>query len=149
MATTEAPKEKKKLRDKIADLFKKKPAEKKEEAKPVEEESGRREATHRESGSSLAQMVTVRFTIPNEWMMGINGAKATLTNRGGEIITKAVIEVGYYNDDNEVLTRRTINFSNIKSKQSQTVSVPDHQTATRLEYNVISVTGSSEPFAKR
>lgn len=147
--TTEAPKEKKKLKDKIADLFRKKPDEKKEEARPSEEENGERRSVRREAGSSLAQMVTVGFEIPNDWMMGIKGAKATLTNRSSETIAKAVVEVVYYNDDNDVLDKRTISFSNIKSKQKQTVSVPDHQTATRLEYNVISASGAGEPFAKR
>jgi len=93
--------------------------------------------------------VNVKFSIPNDWMMGIKGAKATLTNRGSEIIAKAVVEVVYYNDDNEVLDKSTISFGNIKSKQTQTVSVADHQTATRLEYNVISATGAGEPFAQR
>lgn len=144
----EVPKEKKKLRDKIADLFRKKPDEKKEEAKPVEEENGERRSVRREAGSNLAQMVTVKFAIPNDWMMGIKGAKATLTNRSSEAIVKAVVEVVYYNDDNDVLDKRTITFGNIKSKQTQTISVPDHQTATRLEYNVISATGAGEPFAR-
>lgn len=144
-ATTEAPKEKKKLRDKIADLFRKKPNE--EEAKPVEEADGRRQSTRREAGSNLAQLVTVRFEIPNDWMMGINGAKATLANRSSETVARAVVEVVYYNDDNDVLARKTITFTNIKSKQSQTASVPDHQTATRLEYNVISAVGMGEPVA--
>ncbi|HEY0040295.1 MAG TPA: hypothetical protein VGB71_06505 [Flavisolibacter sp.] len=143
----ESPKEKKKLRDKIADLFKKKPEEKKEEAKPVEEENGERRSVRRETGSNLAQMVTVKFAIPNDWMMGIKGAKATLTNRSSEAIAKAVVEVVYYNDDNDVLDKRNISFGNIKSKQTQTISIPDHQTATRLEYNVVSVTGANEPFA--
>ncbi|HUC80737.1 MAG TPA: FxLYD domain-containing protein [Flavisolibacter sp.] len=144
--TAEAPKEKKKLRDKIADLFRKKPE--KEEAKPVEEAGGERRAVRREAGSNLAQMVTVRFEIPNDWMMGIKGAKASLKNNSSETIVKAVVEVVYYNDDGDQLDKRTISFSNIKSKQTQTVSVPDHQTATRLEYNVVSATGN-EPFAKR
>jgi len=147
--TTEAPKEKKKLRDKIADLFRKKPEEKKEEAKPAEEENGERRSVRREAGSNLAQLVTVKFAVPNDWMMGIKGAKATLTNRSSEIIVKAVVEVIYYNDDNDVLDKKTVSFANIKSKQAQTISIPDHQTATRLEYNVVSATGASEPFAKR
>ena len=146
---TEAPKEKKKLRDKIFDLFKKKPAENKEDAKPVEEEAGKRNSTRREAGSNLAQMVAVKFTIPNEWMMGIKGAKATLTNRSSETVANAVIEVAYYNDDNDVVDKRTISFTDIRSKQTKTVAVPDHPTATRLEYNVISAVGANEPFAKR
>lgn len=145
----ETPKEKKKLRDKIADLFRKKPEEKGEEAKPAEEENGERRSVRREAGSNLAQLVTVKFVIPNDWMMGIKGAKATLTNRSSETIAKAVVEVIYYNDDNDVLDKKTISFANIKSKQSQAISIPDHQTATRLEYNVVSATGANEPFAKR
>ena len=143
----EAPKEKKKLRDKIFDLFKKKPSEEKEEAKPVEEENGKRNSTRRESGSNLAQMVLVKIAVPNSWMMGIKGAKATLTNRGNEVIAKAVVEIVYYNDDNDVVDKRTISFTDIKGKQTKTVAVPDHSTATRLEYNVTSVV-RNEPFAK-
>ena len=127
----EAPKEKKKLRDKIADLFRKKPEDKKEEAKPVEEEGGERRSVRRETGSNLAQMVTVKFSIPNDWMMGIKGAKATLTNRSSETIVRTVVEVIYYNDDNDVLEKKTITLGTVKSKKTQTVGVPDHQTATR------------------
>lgn len=145
-ASTEAPKEKKKLRDKIFDIFKKKPEERPEEAKPAETENGGRQATRREAGSSLAQLVTVKFDIPNSWMMGIKGAKATLTNRSSETLAKAVVEVSYYNDDNDLLDKKTIVFSNIKSKQIGTVSVPEHSTATRLEYSVVSAVGN-EPVA--
>jgi hypothetical protein len=82
-------------------------------------------------------------------MLGIKGAKALLTNRSGETLVKAMVEVVYFNDDGDQLDKRTISFSDIKSKQTQTVSVPDHQTATRLEYNVVSATGANEPFARR
>jgi hypothetical protein len=79
--------------------------------------------------------------------MGIKGATATLTNRSNEALVKAVVEVIYYNDDNVVLDKKTVSFNSVKSKQTQTVSIPDHQTATRLEYLVLSATGSVEPFA--
>lgn len=144
--TAEAPK-KKKLRDKIFDVFRKKPEDKKEETAPAETGDGRRSSTRREAGSSLTQLVAVRFTTPNDWMMGIHGAKATLTNKSSETLAKAVVEVVYYNDDNEVLMKKTVTFGNVKSKQSQTVSVPEHATATRLEYNVVSAVGMGEPVA--
>ena len=146
--SAELPKEKKKLRDKISDLFKKKPSEKQEDAIPVEEENGKRNSTRRETGSNLAQMVAVKFDIPNDWMMGIKGAKATLTNRSSEAIVKATVEELYDNDDNEVVDKKTISFNDIKSKQTKTISVPDHSTATRLAYNVVSAVGINEPFAK-
>ena len=143
---TEAPK-KKKLRDKIFDIFKKKPDEKPEEAKPAENDNGGRQSTRREAGSSLTQMVTVRFDIPNSWMMGIKGAKATLTNKSSETVSKAVVEVKYYNDENDLLQTRTIVFTNIKSKSTQTVSVPEHASATRLEYSVLSAVGTGDALA--
>lgn len=141
--TTAAPQEKKKkLRDKIFDIFRKKPEEQSpEEAKPAETENGERRSTRREDGASLAQLVSVRFTVPNDWMMGIKGAKATLVNRSSETVSKAVVEVLYYDDDNNLLQKKTITFGNVDSKDSKTVSIPDHSTATKVDYNVVSVTG--------
>lgn len=142
-AETTAPQEKKKkLRDKILDLFKKKPEEEKtEEAKPSETVNGERRATRRESGAMLAQMVSIRLDVPNDWMMGIRGAKAMLVNRSGERISKATVEVLYYNDDNELLQKKVITFSKVDGKESQTVPIPDHPSATRVDHNLVSVTG--------
>jgi hypothetical protein len=139
---------KKKLREKIYDLFHKKREESTEETKPTETDNGSRQSTRREAGSSLVQLVAVKFDIPNSWMMGIKAAKATLTNRSSETLSKAMVEVRYYNDDNDLLDKKNIVFSNIKSKQSGTVSVPEHATATRLEYSVISATGSGDAVAR-
>lgn len=142
-AETTAPQEKKKkLRDKILDLFKKKPEEQKsDEAQPADNSGGERTATRREADANLAQMVSVRFDVPNDWMMGIKGAKATLVNRSNEKIAKATVEVLYYNDDNELLQKKVITFSKIDGKDSQTIAIPDHATATRVDYNVVSVEG--------
>jgi hypothetical protein len=74
-------------------------------------------------------------------MMGIHGAKATLVNRSSETITKASVEVQYYNDDNELLQKKTISFGKIEAKGSQTIAIPDHPSATKVDYSVISVTG--------
>jgi hypothetical protein len=143
--TKEAPQEKKKkLRDKFFDLFKKKSEE---ESRPVENENGERVATRRESSANLAQMMHVRFDIPNDWMMGIKGAKATLVNRSSEKIKTASVEVLYYNDDNELLQKKVVTFGKIDAKESQTISIPDHSSATKVEYNVLSVTGASQPPA--
>jgi hypothetical protein len=149
-AITEAPKEqKKKLREKISDLFKKKPGEKKNgEAKSAQEEDGQRSSTRREAGANLADLVSVRFTVPNDWMMGIKGAKITLNNRSSETIVKATVEVLYYNDDNELLDKRSVSFTNIQGKKAQTISIPDHSTATRMDYKIVSVVGAHQPFAK-
>ena len=92
-------------------------------------------------------MVLVKFSVPNDWMMGIKGAKAILVNSGSEKILKATVEVLYYNDDNELLQKKVITFSKIDGKESQTIAIPDHSTATRVDYNVLSLTGAGQPSA--
>lgn len=146
---TSAPAEKKKkLRDKLFDIFRKKtdgqPAG---EVQPTENSNGERSASHREAGANLAQQVHVRFSIPNDWMMGIKGAKATLVNHSSETITKAAVEVLYYDDDNQLLQKKIISFGKVEGKGSQTISIPDHPTATRVDYNVLSATGAGNPAA--
>jgi hypothetical protein len=137
---TTAPQEKKKLRDKIFDIFRKKPDESNSgEATPSE--NSERRATHREGSASLAQMVHVRFDVPNDWMMGIKGAKATLVNRSSEKISKATVEVSYYDDDNQLLQKKIITFGKVDGKGKQTLSIPDHSTATKVDYSIVSVTG--------
>lgn len=136
------PEKKKSLRDKFFDLFKKKPAEEKtEEARPVNTENGERQAKRRDDGTNLAQMVSVRFDIPNSWMMGIKGAKAILVNRSNEAVWKAVIEVSYYNDDNELLQKKVVNFTSVGGRDSKTIAIPDHPTATKVAYSIVSVEG--------
>ena len=140
-AETTAPQEKKKtLREKFLDLFKKKPdAQKGEETTPTE--NGERTSTHREADANLAQLVHVRFDVPNDWMMGIKGAKATLVNRSNQTVSKATVEVLYYDDDDQLLQKKVVTFGKIDSKESQTLSIPDHATATKVDYNIVSVVG--------
>jgi hypothetical protein len=144
-----APKEqKKKLKEKFLDLFKKKEAPQKEEAKPVENEDGERRAVRRQLDATLAEQVHVKFTIPNDWMMGIKAAKVSLTNKSNQTIVKATIEVFYYNEENELLQTKMVSFGKIAAKETGTVSIPDHSFADHVEYKIISVQGSGEPFAK-
>ena len=140
---TAAPQEKKKkLRDKLFDIFRKKPDEAKQaETQPAENKAGERSASRREESADLAQLVHVRFDVPNEWMMGIHGAKATLVNRGSETVQKATVEVQYFDDDNQLLQKKIISFDKVGGKGSKTISIPDHPTATKVDYSLVSVVG--------
>lgn len=81
-------------------------------------------------------------------MMGIKGAKLSLTNRSSETVAKAVVEVSYYNEENELLQTKTVTVSNIGAGKTGAVTIPDHSFADHLDYKIISVTGAGEPFAK-
>jgi hypothetical protein len=144
---TNIPQEKKKtLKDRFLDLFRKKPEEKQtEESRSAGTENGERVATRREN--NLLQLVHVRFDVPNDWMMGIKGAKATMVNRSSEKIRTANVEVFYYNDDNELLQKKVIAFEKIDARESGTISIPDHPTATKVDYKVLTVNGAGQPSA--
>lgn len=145
----EAPKEKKKmLKEKILDLFKKKETPTKEEAKGVEVEDGERRSVHRQADANLVEQVHIKFTIPNDWMIGIKGAKVSVTNKSNQTIAKATIEVLYYNEDNELLQTKTVSFGKIEAKETGTISIPDHSFADHVEYKIVSVQGAGEPFAR-
>ena len=134
---------KKKIGEKILDIFRKKKEEPvATETKPAEDEAGGRTATHREA--NIATQVAVKFDVPNSWMMGIKGAKAVLSNRSNETILKAVVEVSYYNEDNSLLQTKTISFTNVGAKKAATVSIPDQSFADHLEYKILSVQGAGE-----
>lgn len=132
---------KKKLRDKILDIFRKDDNEPAKKSEPAKEENGERRPVYRENTTELARMVHVRFDIPNNWMMGVKGAKATLVNRSNETINKATVELSYFDDDNQLLQKKTVSFGKIDGKGTQTISIPDHPTATKVDYEIVSVTG--------
>jgi hypothetical protein len=52
-----------------------------------------------------------------------------------------VVEVQYYDDDNNLLDRKTVTFSKIDGKESKTVTIPDHASATKVDYSLVSVEG--------
>ena len=135
---TEAPTEEKKtLRDKIFGMFRKKSKDEKNEASPVEEKN------HVHKQANLAEYLSIRFSIPTNAMMGIRGAKLTLTNKSSETIVKATIVVIYYNDNNELLDKKMVSFARLEAGKSLTIPILDHATATHLDYNIISVAGEN------
>jgi hypothetical protein len=84
----------------------------------------------------------------NDWMMGIVGQKITLTNKSAFIIQTAVVEVIYYSEENAVLEKKKVSFSNIAPKRSATLPVPDHRMASKFEYRLISATPKQDGIVK-
>jgi hypothetical protein len=82
-------------------------------------------------------------------MMGVQGLKITLYNRSTTTVNKAIVEVLYYSEQNSLLEKKTIQFSNIASKKSQTIAATDHRLADHVEYKIISATGIEDAYAKQ
>ena len=152
----EAPREKKKsLKQILGGLFKKRKEETaREESKAAEETNKDRNATHRSEPATatldLSDQVDIKTNQNSEdWMMGIQGLKLTLYNRSAATLKNAAVDVLYYSEQNELLDKKTVYFSNVEAKKSQTLAAPDHRLADHVGYKIISASGVMDAYAKQ
>jgi len=138
---------------------------KKKDEQPVEEETVARTTTNERgervgqkrgnSGSgeavtipeiSLSQIELKSTQKTAEWMMGIVNQKVKLTNKSSHTIETAIVEVIYYGEENNVIEKKKLSFSNISPKRSQTLPVPDHRMAMKADYKVVSAEAKQDGF---
>lgn len=90
----------------------------------------------------LKSQVEVRLKEnPDQWMMGVQGAKLVVNNRSDTEVKTAAVEVTYLSEDKEVIERKVIQVGTIKKNKSKTIAVPDHRTANHVSYKLLSATG--------
>jgi len=161
-----APAEKKKkLGEVLKGIFSKK--EKKEEVQnntPVLEDpkpANNRQATRRDgtdapddhattneiSTASLMEQVDLSSNAPENWMMGVKNLKVTLKNRSNVTIQAASVAVSYYNENNELLEKKLIYFSNVVPKSKATVNAPDHKFADHVDFKLTTISGKEDRYA--
>lgn len=152
------PKKKKTLKELIRGIFgkkKNKPAA--EDAKPADNSNNERTATRRSEETpsapviiNLADQVDIKMnTNDADWMMGVQGLKLTLFNRSKMTLKKAAVELSYYSDQNTLLEKKVIYFSNVSAGKKQTVAAADHRLADHVEYTLLSASGESEAYVKQ
>lgn len=155
----EIPAENKKtLKEKISDLFRRKNGEPSSEtATPADKNESERKSTHRgEENVDPPVMVDVSSEvevktnkIADSWMLGVKGLKLTLYNRSNLTINTAKVEILYFSDQDILLDRKTLSYSNIAPKKSQAVSAPDHRMADHIQFKVLSATGIENAYANK
>jgi hypothetical protein len=155
-AAPQQPKEKRTIRGLLNVLFKKNKKEQEaDDARAASTTSNGRSASRRDEEQSativdLSDQVQVRSNqSPADWMMGVQGLKLTLYNKSAAQLKNATVEVSYFSEQNDLLQKKTLSFSNIAPQKSQTVSAPDHRLADHVTYNVISATGESSAYANK
>jgi hypothetical protein len=154
--TPQQPKEKRTIRGLLNVLFKKNKKEQAaDETRTANTTSNGRSASRRdeEQGTTtidLSDQVQVRSNqSPADWMMGVQGLKLTLYNKSAAQLKNATVEVSYFSEQNDLLQKKTLSFSNIGPQKSQTLSAPDHRLADHVQYNVISASGESNAYANK
>ncbi|MBA2328211.1 MAG: hypothetical protein H0V91_01180 [Flavisolibacter sp.] len=151
VAEVEQPK-KKTLGDAVNGVFRKlikgDEAETKSEPKNGERKSSRRSEVSTAETDISDQIEIKKNNTSDNWMMGVIGLKLTLYNRSSIPLKTAEIEVLYYNDQDRLLEKKRLTFSNVAPKKSQTISAPDHRLADHAEFKIISATGVQDAYAK-
>jgi hypothetical protein len=143
---------KKTLGESVSNVFRKliknDEAETKSESTNGERKSNRRDDPV-PAETDISEQVEIRMNSSSDnWMMGVIGLKLTLFNKSSIPVKTAVIEILYYNDQDKIIDKKRITFSNIAPRKSQTISAPDHRLADRAEYKIISATGINDAYAK-
>ncbi len=147
-------------------IFSKK--EKKEEANndaPVLEDpkpANNRQATRRDeagqpdvhsganeiSTASLMQQVDLSSNAPDNWMMGVKNLKISLKNRSNVTFQAASVSVNYYNENNELLEKKLIYFSNVAPGSRASVAAPDHKFADHVDFKLTTITPKEDRYAR-
>jgi len=159
-AVAEKPQEKKRsLKELFGGLFKKNKKEEpaQQEPKSADNSNNERNATHRGEESAvgsnnvdLLEQVEIKMNkSDDDWMMGVQGLKLTLYNRSTATLKTAAVDVLYYSEQNSLLEKKRIQFSNIAPKKSQTVAAPDHRMADHVDYKIVNATGVEDAYAKQ
>lgn len=159
--SAEPKKERKKIGKAINNVLEKLKGNKQEETveeapKSVTGSSGERRAVRRgednsavpEAPNLAAQIKLVASERPDNWMMGVVGQKLTLYNLSNQTIRSATVEVLYYNEQDKLLEKKQIQFTNIGPSRTKTVPIPDHRLADHASYKVISASGDEEAYAR-
>ena len=170
VATTDAPVtqqpaaekgQKKKVKEMIRDIFTKKnkkeetakaPAVIENDPRPAENrQSARREETEtqQEAEVSLADQVDIFSNAPETWMMGVKNLKLTLRNRSNVTIQTAVVNVLYYNENNQLLDKKMVYFNNVAPKGKLTMNAPDHKFADHVDFKLGAVTAREDRYARQ
>jgi hypothetical protein len=98
--------------------------------------------------ASLADLVDLTSNAPDSWMMGVTGLKITLKNRSNSIIQTAAVNVFYYDDNNRLLEKKMIYFSNVPPKGKLTLPAPDHKFADHVEFKLGAVSAKDDRYVK-
>lgn len=125
----------------------------KNESQNTNNESERRASRREEFSSIETENITDLIQIdsnapPENWMTGIQGIKITLKNNSNKTLKTAMVEVDYFDEYNNLIAIKKMEFKNISAGSSKTLPVPEHRTADHINYKLISTEAKENKFLK-
>ncbi|MGZ3880295.1 MAG: FxLYD domain-containing protein, partial [Flavisolibacter sp.] len=79
--------------------------------------------------------------------LGVKNLKITLRNRSNVTIQSASVTVSYYDENNQLLEKKLIYFSNVAPKGRATMAAPDSKFADHVEYKLTTIAGKEDRYA--
>lgn len=97
--------------------------------------------------AALAGQIDIYTNNNDNWMMGVKNLKVILRNRSNTTIQTAAVTVNYYNENNELLEKKLIYFSNVAPRSKATVVAPDSKYADHVDFKLASVSAKDDRYA--
>lgn len=97
--------------------------------------------------AALADQIDLTSNAGDNWMLGVKNLKITLRNRSNVTLQTASVQVNYYDENNRLLEKKLVYFSNVVPKGKATVAAPDNKFADRVDYKLVTVSAKEDRYA--
>lgn len=99
------------------------------------------------STNALAGQIELSSNAGDNWMLGVRNLKITLRNRSNVTIQTASVQVNYYDENNRLLEKKLVYFSNVLPKGKATVAAPDNKFADHANYKLVTASAKDDRYA--
>ena len=106
-----------------------------------------REPGEETSNEAIASLIDISSNAPDNWMMGVSGLKLTIRNRNSVVLQTAAVQVLYFNEDNQLLDKKSVYFNNVPANGKATMAAPDHKFADHVEFKLLAVSAKADRYA--
>lgn len=99
------------------------------------------------STTALADQIDLSSNAGDNWMLGVKNLKITLRNRSNVTIQTASVQVNYYDENNRLLEKKLVYFSNVAPKAKISIAAPDNKFADHVDYKLVTVSAREDRYA--
>lgn len=117
------------------------------EVKKEEPKESPNNSSNETNTTALADQIDITSNAGDNWMLGVKNLKITLRNRSNVTIQTASVQVNYYDENNRLLEKKLVYFSNVVPKGKATVAAPDNKFADRVDYKLVTVSAKEDRYA--
>lgn len=100
-----------------------------------------------DNSALLASQIEITSNAGDNWMLGVRNLKITIRNRSNVTIQAASVQVNYYDENNRLLEKKLVYFSNVMPKGKATAAAPDNKFADHVDFKLVTVSVKEDRYA--